>query len=293
MTSAAKCALLHGGRGCCSESSSQLLTWPLLVSPRHPCGLGSSVSCRLVWGCARPLSDRSVVWLQENVFALPMSYFWMTFSTRGTPCGRWVTGVNRQLWKHPLYFISEQCVLRPPKACLSQRYKTVSWNRLLLACAFHLGLPGSVSWAVPGIFYLLPCLPRYCGVYASAKLLRPFSAQPQAEASGQCTQLLQEFSQGKRCWTPLREGSGLPASPLGWWRWPDTKTSGVSLEAWDALCLLQLELGMMSRSKTLARGLVALACFANRRLGRRWDTTLLVIKSGITKSENFAYCTRH
>lgn len=211
MTSAAKCALLHGGRGCCSESSSQLLTWPLLVSPRHPCGLGSSVSCRLVWGCARPLSDRGVVWLQENVFALPMSYFWMTFSTRGTPCGRWVTGVNRQLWKHPLYFISEQCVLRSLLQRLvflkgTQQFRGIDSCLLVLSTLDACVLPGSVSWAVPGIFYLLPCLPRYCGVYASAKLLRQFSAQPQAEASGQCTQLLQEFSQGKRCWTSLREG---------------------------------------------------------------------------------------
>lgn len=157
MTSAAKCALLHGGRGCCSESSSQLLTWPLLVSPRHPCGPGSSVSCRLVWGCARPLSDRGVVWLQENIFALPMSYFWMTFSTRGTPCGRWVTGVNRQLWKHPLYFISEQCVLRSPKACLSQRYTTVSWNIYALnLCSVSRVLSNSVALLM--VWFCSKCL---------------------------------------------------------------------------------------------------------------------------------------
>lgn len=88
MISAVKCALLHGGKGCCSGSASQLLTWPLLVSPRHPHGLMSSVSSRLVWGCARPLSDHGIVRLQKNVFALPMSYFWMTFGRRGTPCGR-------------------------------------------------------------------------------------------------------------------------------------------------------------------------------------------------------------
>lgn len=154
-------------------------------------------------------------------------------------------------------------------------------------------LPGSFNWAAPRIFYLLLCLSRCCAVYARADaLLRQFSAQPKAEATGQCTQLLQEFSQGKKCWAPHRDEQRLPPSPLGWWRRPDTKTFGISLKACDALCLLQLELGMMSRSKTLAQGLVALACFANRHLGRRWDTNLLVIKSGITKSENFAYCTR-
>lgn len=120
--------------------------------------------------------------------------------------GEWLESTDNFGNIHLLHFWAVCVETSSPKACLSQRYTTVSWNRLLLACAFHLGLPGSVSWAVPGIFYLLPCLPRYCGVYASAKLLRLFSAQPQAEASGQCTQLLQEFSQGKRCWTPLREG---------------------------------------------------------------------------------------
>lgn len=139
-------------------------------------------------------------------------------------------------------------------------------------------LTGCLSWAAPGIFYFLLCLPRCSGVYASTKeLLRQFSAQPQAETSGQRTQLLQDFSQGKKCWAPDREGQRLLPSPLGWWR-PDTKMSGVSLKACDALCLLQLELGMMSRSKTLAQGLVALACFANRRVGRRWDAALFCNK---------------
>lgn len=113
MTSVAKCVLLHKGRECCFVCSSQLLTWPSLVSLRHLCGPTSSVNCRTVWGCARPLSDHSIMWLQMNVYALPMNYFWMTFSTKGTPFGRWVTRVNRQLWNQLFYFVSKQYLLRP------------------------------------------------------------------------------------------------------------------------------------------------------------------------------------
>lgn len=146
--------------------------------------------------------------------------------------------------------------------CTQQFHGTHS-GFLVLSTLDTCVLPGSLSWAVPGIFYLLLRLPKFSGVCASAKaLLRQFSAQPQAEASGQCTQPLQEFSQGKKCWAPHGKWQRVPCSPHGWCRWPYTKTFGVSLKACDALCLLQLELGMMSRSKTLAQGPVALACSA-------------------------------
>lgn len=122
--------------------------------------------------------------------------------------GEWLESTDNFGNIHSTSFLSSVCWDLQRLVFLkgTQQFHGIDSCLLVLSTLDACVLPGSVSWAVPGIFYLLPCLPRYCGVYASAKLLRQFSAQPQAEASGQCTQLLQEFSQGKRCWTPLREG---------------------------------------------------------------------------------------
>lgn len=116
-TSAAKCALLQGGWGCCSVCFCPLVTCPSLASPRHPCGPASSVSCRLGWGCARPPSDCSALPRSKSVPAPPMNDSWMTFSTGGTTFGRWVTdrlpSVDSFATTCSNYLVSKPSLLKP------------------------------------------------------------------------------------------------------------------------------------------------------------------------------------
>lgn len=269
-----------------------MFTLPSLISLRHPCGPVSSVNCRMAWGCARPLSDRSVTCLQKNVSALPMNYFWMIFSTRGTPFGRWVTRVNGQFLNH--IFLSSICLPKSfifsnflcqvamlswswminfsslqgsatlfPGAiklpCTEQLHKPGPWL-LMLSTLYTCVLPGNLSWAVPGIACYFPCPPGCCGIYARAKaLLNKSFVQPQAEASGTWGVAGVESVEVKKA-EPLPGAAavlgqgGRGFRQCGWLVKMTRlkKMSGASLKACDVVHLLQLEQGMMSRSKTLA-----------------------------------------